>query len=111
MSAAEQLADVMRDVEQYLRAETDNAAKLAKSLIALKVARLVVRASGGDEAEAVSLAFGAMRGADGAHEDTAVATLESAGVAVWPALRLVEDREHKASEELERDNLVPWGAP
>ena len=46
MSAAEVLADVMRDVEQYLRAETDNAAKLAKSLIALKVARLVVRARG-----------------------------------------------------------------
>lgn len=111
MSAAEQLADVMRDVEQYLRAESSTAAKLAKSLIALKVARLVVRASGGDEAEAVSLAFATMRGPDGAHESTAVATLESAGVAVWPALRLVEDREREASEESELDNLVPWGTP
>lgn len=111
MSAAEALADVMRDVEQYLRAESSTAAKLAKSLIALKVARLVVRASGGDEAEAVSLAFATMRGPDGAHESTAVATLESAGVAVWPALRLVEDREREASDEAERDALVPWGTP
>lgn len=97
----QQVDDVLRDVEQYLRAETDTAAKLAKSLIALKVARLVVRASGGDDADAGSLAFAAMRGPDGAHEAQAVETLERAGVAVWPALRLVEDRERDAAEERE----------
>lgn len=113
MSAAEQLADVMRDVEQCLRAETDTAARLAKSLVALKVARLVVRAAGGDEAEAVSLAFGVMRGADGAHEEAAVSTLLAAGVDAYRHLRVVEDRERdrEVEEEHERqyEREVPWG--
>ena len=114
MSAARaQLDEVLHDVEQYLRAETDVAARLAKSLVALKVARLVVRASGGDEADAVALAFDTMRGTDGAHEEAAVSTLLAAGVDAYRHLRLVEDREHdrEVEEEHERqyEREVPWG--
>lgn len=83
--------------------------RCAASNLVLAYARAYARAEGLDEAHAIVVAFSALRGPDGAQEVEAVESLRAAGVDVWPALRLVEDRERDAAEEMERDNLVPWG--
>lgn len=111
MSAALQLelVSIMGTAESYLRARSPLEAKVARSLLALKVARALVRTSGGNQADAVALAWEALR-AEGQTGDEAVRHLRLVGVEdPEDALEEVEERERDAAEEAERDSLVPWG--
>lgn len=91
---------------------TDLARRVAASNAVLAYARAYARAEGLDEAHAIVVAFEALRGPSGEHEAEAVEALGGEAV-VWPALRLVEDRERDRAEEEEHERQyeaeVPWG--
>lgn len=104
-----ELVSIMGTAESYLRATSDLEARVARSLLALKVAQALVRTSGGNQADAVALAWEALR-AEGQTSDEAVRSLRLVGVEdPEDALDEVEERERDAADEMERDNLVPWG--
>ena len=104
-----ELVSILGTAESYLRATSDLEAKVARSLLALKVAQALVRTSGGNQADAVALAFDALR-AEGQTSDETVRHLKLVGVEdPEDALEEVEERESAAADETERDNLVPWG--
>ena len=104
-----ELVSILGTAESYLRATSDLEAKVARSLLALKVAQALVRTSGGNQADAVALAFDALR-AEGQTSDETVRHLRLVGVPdPEDALEEVEERESAAADETERDNLVPWG--